>query len=254
MSTCTAHKLIEQSEKGELFFHHDLQKIAKAAQAHVEKNLPNAMCFHMGHQADWRGMKCLPELVKLPYEVCWFECEIEWSDGGAGRIGYLCNFEDEELIVQLFEWDKLIGVWGMVAVQIAEIDTQRNAISMTQIVDQADERTETSRGLCALLFKYLNYVNCCNVKRIKVEPDVALQKARAKRGKKPLFSFWTLDIDPQRSQIEGTGWTGEHASYRSHLRRGHARKLPSGHWCWVRACFVQGQTPGFVHKDYAVIH
>lgn len=89
-----------------------------------------------------------------------------------------------------------------------------------------------------------------NVKPFSIEPPEALSKKRIKHGKKPLYSYHVLEVDgdlwlPHRRD-DPTG-----ATIRSHLRRGHIRRLPSGN-VWVRACFVRGGTPGFVDKDYSV--
>ena len=253
MSNCTVHKLIEQFDANNLTAHEVIYRHANTCFDAIEQKLPRAMCFDMGHQTQWSGFKYVTELIKLPYPTCWFETEIDWADNGPGRVGFFCTNKGEEISVSIFHWDKVVGVWALSDFGALSFEKMPEAV-VSKFASSTEAARKASHQQVGLLCTYLNYVNCCNVTRTDHKPDAALQRARAQRGKKPLFSFWTLDIDPQRSQSEGTGWTGEHASPRSHLRRGHARRLPSGHWCWVRACFVQGQTPGFVHKDYAVSH
>jgi len=78
-----------------------------------------------------------------------------------------------------------------------------------------------------------------------------LQAKRAKHGKAPLYDYHVL-------RIGGETWdtpyvsSGTGAGRRSHLRRGHIRRLESK-TVWVRATYVHGSKDGFLHKDYEVI-
>lgn len=96
-------------------------------------------------------------------------------------------------------------------------------------------------NLCAIL-------NLANVTAQKVAAPSALNKKRAKTGKLPLYDYHVLEVDGERwdSPYETSG-SGE--GVRSHLRRGHIRRLPEKS-VWVRATFVHGSVPGFVDKDY----
>lgn len=107
--------------------------------------------------------------------------------------------------------------------------------------------------LICILLRFLTALNCCNVRRTEHKPDTALQKARAKRGKQPLFSYWTLDIDLDHAQTDRESMGGTHASPRLHLRRGHARQYAEGKYCWVQPHVVGNKKLGMVHKDYRAI-
>lgn len=95
---------------------------------------------------------------------------------------------------------------------------------------------------------FLSLLNCSNVPRIEHGPPAALQKARKRRGKLPIFSYWTLDLS--QSYIHGAHLGGFHTSPRIHLRRGHMRQYQVGRWCWVSPHAVGNKALGVVHKDY----
>lgn len=98
-------------------------------------------------------------------------------------------------------------------------------------------------NLCAIL-------NLQNVTASESRPPAKLIKKRGKLGRMPLYSYHVLDVDGERwdSPYENTG-SGN--GVRSHLRRGHIRRLDNRH-VWVRATFVHGSVPGFADKDYKV--
>lgn len=73
---------------------------------------------------------------------------------------------------------------------------------------------------------------------------------RTRNGKKPLFSWHTVTIQPPAPKAEPLG--GTHASPRFHTRRGHYRMSPKGNRVWVRDCNVGKLVNGLVLKDYAV--
>jgi len=82
------------------------------------------------------------------------------------------------------------------------------------------------------------------------EPPPKLNKKRAASGKLPLYAYHVLEVD---GEVWGPHSKGDgSAEYRSHLRRGHIRRLSDGRAVWVRATYVHGRMPGFVSKDYAV--
>ena len=91
-------------------------------------------------------------------------------------------------------------------------------------------------------------LSCVNVDTIELKPDQALQKARQKRGKLPLFSSWVCVLKGKSAQGEWLG--GTHASPRLHYRRGHVRNLEDGRTVWVRECMVGNKELGLVEKSY----
>lgn len=72
---------------------------------------------------------------------------------------------------------------------------------------------------------------------------------RVAKGKKPLYDWHTVAIEPPRTASPYRG--GTHASPRPHDRRGHYRTYKSGKRVWIANARV-GSGPGFVFKDYVV--
>jgi hypothetical protein len=95
--------------------------------------------------------------------------------------------------------------------------------------------------------KFVAAMHCGNVTQKQTRPADRLNRARVKRGKKPLFSYWTLHLS--RSEA-GEALGGTHDSPRVHLRRGHPRQYAPGKYTWVQPHVVGNKTLGMVHKDY----
>lgn len=76
-----------------------------------------------------------------------------------------------------------------------------------------------------------------------------LAKARARRGKPPLFSYRVVDLAKGTSSTGGRGRGGTHASPALHWRRGHFRQLPNG-VIPVAPCVVGFAENGVIVKDY----
>lgn len=100
------------------------------------------------------------------------------------------------------------------------------------------------RDLCITL-------SCNNVSAERVGQPPRLNRARIKAGKPPLKDFHVLTI-AGRDSGEGGALGGVQGGVRSHLRRGHVRRLGSERITWVNACMVRGSRPGFSDKAYRV--
>lgn len=90
-----------------------------------------------------------------------------------------------------------------------------------------------------------------NVKTESIDPSPAMNAKRKAKGKRPLYSYKILNVDGERWESNGCD-TGDGQGYRSHLRRGHIRRLSDDRAVWVRATYVHGRMAGFVDKDYNV--
>lgn len=90
---------------------------------------------------------------------------------------------------------------------------------------------------------------CTNVSTDIIRPN---REARAARPASTLFDYHVLMIragaEHQTSEDKG----GTHASPRTHLRRGHIRRLAWGPRVWVNSCVVNPSAIGTVNKDYRV--
>jgi hypothetical protein len=74
---------------------------------------------------------------------------------------------------------------------------------------------------------------------------------RLRQGKKPLYDWRTVVIEPAKPKREHQG--GTHASPRHHERRGHWRQMKkSGKRVWVNSCKVGSPANGIVFHDYKV--
>jgi hypothetical protein len=92
-----------------------------------------------------------------------------------------------------------------------------------------------------------------NVKDTNEVPPPALNKRRLQRGKQPLLDYRILVVDGERWDAPPKAEMSAGGGVRSHLRRGHIRRLDGGaRRIWVRAAYVHGSVPGFVDKDYAI--
>lgn len=100
-------------------------------------------------------------------------------------------------------------------------------------------------GLCEMLA-------CVNVSAESVSVPSALAAKRARTGKKPLYDYHVLKVGGDSWHYERPHGGGSSDGYRSHLRRGHVRRLDEARRTWVRATFVHGAVDGFVDKDYEV--
>jgi len=90
---------------------------------------------------------------------------------------------------------------------------------------------------------------CTNVTTEILRPN---REARAARPASTLFDYHVLMIDPSKERHPSEDRGGTHASPRTHLRRGHIRRLAWGARIWVNQCVVNPSAIGTVNKDYAV--
>lgn len=105
-----------------------------------------------------------------------------------------------------------------------------------------------------VLMGFLSALSCKNTILIDGEkPNSKRNEARIKKNKAPLFEYKVLVIDTQKAYLENvnTQGLGGHASPRSHLRRGHIRRLIDKN-IWVNACVVGARSQGVIEKEYNV--
>ncbi len=213
-----------------------------------------AICFDMGHMDNLKDLSAKYELVKLPYPVCWFEGSLT-DPNGPLRAGMLCWTEKEGDVARIvgmpFVRQRVMasGAWILRGLWGAKLIPSNKGM-MFQNFPDVERVAEGNRELAQWLFVFLSALNCANVRRLEERPPEKLQKARARRGKAPLFSTWTLQLDLENRMVSRTDLGGTHASPRLHLRRGHPRQYAPDKWCWVDP-HVVGSAHGLVHKDYA---
>lgn len=110
------------------------------------------------------------------------------------------------------------------------------------------------------LIAFLNVLSCKNITYELTDPPVKVQKKRAKRGKLPLHSYYTLKIRTNHCRTRA-GENKEKAwSNRAHLCRGHIKnytndkplfgKITGKVWC---PSHTRGNARiGLIHKRYEV--
>lgn len=201
-----------------------------------------AVCFDGGDVGEMTGLAIIPELFRLPFETCWIEFHRDFDEG---RIvfGFMARQNRDAFAGSLWHKDPEQGwsYFGVIVVKQGMREVFRGDID--------DDEIELASNMIDCVGAFLSALNCTNVRRVEHKPDTKLQKARAKRGKQPLFSYWTLELDLSRPESsESLG--GTHAAPRLHLRRGHPRQYAPGKYTWVQPCVVGNKASGMVHKDY----
>lgn len=117
--------------------------------------------------------------------------------------------------------------------------------SHDQIIRESANDVHVITELCVLLG--LN-----NTSASKLLPPKGAVRARAAKHKTPLYDYHVLVVDGETWSHERSDAPTSGLGVRSHLRRGHVRRLADGRRVWVRATYVHGQVDGFVAKDYKV--
>lgn len=217
------------------------QKHFHSAHQIFSSTAADAVCFDIGEASALESLGFINELCVLPYKTCWFECVV--NDHKPMLLGLLAH-QHESGLISMFAWAKQGARWVYLFASDAPNLTPD---SSTLVVFPKDGRG-SFYYYTKCVAAFLSALHCTNIRRQQHEPDAKLQKARAKRGKKPLFSYWTLELNNRQ---EGTGTAGgTHSSPRVHLRRGHPRQYTPGKWTWVQPCAVGNRANGLVNKDY----
>ena len=102
-------------------------------------------------------------------------------------------------------------------------------------------------------WQFMAAANCSNVRETTLRAPAALNAKRAKKGKIPFFDYHILDLDPGTSGARKShGEPGSHASPRTHLRRGHIRRINPERSVWINATLVNKSLAagGIADKDY----
>jgi hypothetical protein len=243
------HEVLDQKyfRSGESRF--DLDARVSEAAKRLRECAHRAVCFDLGDarelaELDSPALAHIP--VGLPFDVVWFEFVVGIPDRSPAVFGVMCDKNPVgDVWFNVFarinrEWNFLFI--GLTEKNMTEMSCDDNMESILPVVYHNVLGTIRT-ALCAMV--------CVNINRIEHKPPEKLQKSRAKRGKKPLFSYWTLDIDLPKSRAAGEDYGGTHASPRLHLRRGHPRQFAPGKYCLVQPCVVGNKASGMVHKDYA---
>jgi hypothetical protein len=228
---------------------YDLETRVKIASKQVNESAGRAVCFYLGDSRDIAAIDS-PSLggitVDLPFETCWFEFDFCPANKSPIVFGVMADAaKPGEAWLAVFA--RINHQWNYLFTGL----TEDNMRAMTADDDMESVLPEFYRLALGAIRTALCAMKCVNIERVEHKPDEKLQKAREKRGKKPLFSFWTLAITIPNATDARNERGGTHSSPRLHLRRGHPREYRPGLFCWVQPHAVGNKKLGIVHKDYA---
>lgn len=209
-----------------------------------------AVCFWIGHFEPGQSSN-LPEAVpvlceRMPYANCWFEYSVARRDGRTVINAAAVRETPEDKRRFMVWFQRCAGSW---AIRGMSIEMGDETLKFCPDDPMLSVQGFGHGGLMGIVNCFLTAMNCKSVKRIETVPAAKLQKARGKRGKAPLFSYWTLELAGRSDKAMPMG--GTHAGPRVHLRRGHPRQFKPGEWTWVQAATVGSLSAGMVHKDYS---
>ncbi len=248
--------VIEQAESGAMMTYAGMTSKTEGSPLEmIDKAvalMPNAMCFDIGSESGVHGLQSIPGMFLMPYTTCWFEVVPTTVEDDLAHIGMLAHLHDtKDVTIYFFKRGKSRQEpWWFIgfASGCVETDFPEGKGIGGNYWPIAGKGLQ---NLVMLLWAYLSAMNCVNVSKVETKADEKIQKARLRRGKRPLFSFWTLSIDLDRGSSKNESRGGSHASPRLHLRRGHARQFSPGRWTWVNACAVGSKDAGLIHKEYS---
>jgi len=213
----------------------EAEKIADLVATQAE----NAMCFYVGDPAGVCDLKSIVSSHDTPSDVCWYEFDFKADDGEHVILGIMTihsNSNYHHIVLR-----RKSGRWMI-----------RHTVGSTPdgfLINPPESKDEAMQ-LIAFRNVVLSSMRCTNVNKREHKPDSKLQQSRARDGKGPLFSYWTLHICGESRHT--VGGIGSHNSPRLHIRRGHIREYKTGLFTWVQSCLVGNGDSGYVHKDYHV--
>jgi len=116
--------------------------------------------------------------------------------------------------------------------------------ALARLTYDASDEVHMAIQACAVL-------NCANVDTADVAPSKGANAKRVASGKSPFFTYKVLQLSSAKV-ASGEKGSGSHSAPRTHLRRGHIRRLENK-VTWVRPAIVNaGSDRGAVAKDYRV--
>ncbi len=107
-----------------------------------------------------------------------------------------------------------------------------------------DQATTNRRFLA-----YCGLLNTRGVSATTHSPKNGLSEKRERQGRLPWLSYSVIDVLRPRREDSGEGDRGR-SSPRAHYRRGHVRRLSSGHVTTVVPCLVGSESNGLVISNY----
>ncbi|MEY2689152.1 MAG: hypothetical protein RL375_3350 [Pseudomonadota bacterium] len=258
MSKCSLHEIISHFDGYKLQTVKQLSFEEGVALERCIRNAENAMCFHMGTHDAIGELTIIPDLLKLPFDTCYFECDTDdyvARATGNDKFSVVATNDASGVLMSCFTRLVQPVRWKYLGAARLRIDSSLGKyMTGFELLDQyrPDGLIDYINRATSTVCKFLSALNCKNVSMVEHGPNKIIRQTIVKQGKKPLFRYWTLKLDLGPKGEQTSRGSGAHASPALHLRRGHARQYSPGLYTWVQPCIVGNKKDGIVHKDYAV--
>lgn len=248
------HDLLDNMRAGKLWCLNMKDKVDKADPkfyAWIKNAAENAVCFDVGETQDMPHLKLIPDLFRLPYPVTWIEGMT--PEGPVAMLAAATGQDQHDLAI----FNKKNAVWFLIgSIRVVryenEIRTQDMATTELNKLLYPEHCTKYMQSVVSIfLVRFLMALNCSNIKREAHSAPKFINLQRQKKGKTPIYSYWTLHL-PNADSPKSEGGGETHSSPRVHLRRGHIRQFSIGRYTWVEAHVVGDKEKGMVCKDYAL--
>lgn len=178
--------------------------------------------------------------------------------GTGMRLRWVCNgllfVEDTQGIAWIAD-----AMWGVTNDGSPIMPHDRMTIRVVAGVDGVDRNT--AAGFFFVPFLALSFMHCKNVIVQQVEHPPKLQKARVRRGKRPLITYHVLEVHPIRKILEAEGEAHKTGLKKAlHICRGHFKDYMEGpglfgkiHGIFWWDAHIRGNKKlGMALKDYQV--
>jgi len=235
----------------------------------IANELSRSQRFHIPYELNVSDGKQWPELwpqIRLPFELTAIHCILPAASSGdlspELSRAIVVAFDNHPQYVGLVtliragRGDWRVAAPGPVAIRHVE-GNQLGIVKLLSVFDSimpSGSPDQFGAGVMSSLARTADLclmLSLANVTTETVYPDAPLQKARQRRGKTLLPSYRVLKVGGEvwHHRLNHTpGSEGE--GYRSHMRRGHVRRLDAERQVWVRPTYVQGRKEGFAGKEY----
>jgi len=217
----------------------------------ISEHYGKAICFDMGSINEMVECPTQYKTFNLPYPVCWLEFVL---DNGDIR-GYMAAQDDKEsgdkVSFMQFEKHKGESLWrlsGLLAVWMVG-----NQMVRVKTEPERFEASGQANAIRNVLQNFLGLMMVPGIKPIEIKPSNKLQRKRRKRGKLPIFSTWTLNINlPKTAKTEFSREGSSDKRMRLHLKRGHMRRVnKQGLVRYIDPYLAGDKKLGVIHKDYS---
>lgn len=207
-------------------------------------------------------------LIQLPFPA--ITLEFEWFHGvsskdakpgnvrtKSGYVGMLITLTDRDDHISVTTHVKDDYEWLVFTADHLRLDKATFDFYLNDDPDCAVADRACLDGISWVITGFLCTLGCTNTEIVvddgEEKPSSVKSQIRKSKGQLPFFSYKTLSIGGKRLREHFNFTTDRtHSSPRSHLRRGHIRRLKHKN-VWVRSCVVGRKEKGVIDKDYAVM-